>query len=45
MIGEEEERHYVLIKDFNTFMYNHTLSRGRQHFAVIVYKRLLQQKN
>ena len=45
LIGEEYERHYVLIKDFNTFMYNHTLSRGRKHFVVIVYKRLVQQKN
>ena len=25
LIGEERKRHYVLIKDFNTFMYNHTL--------------------
>ena len=23
--------HYVLIKDFNAFMYDHTLHRGRQH--------------
>ena len=45
LIGEEYERHYILIKDFNTFMYNHTLSRGRKHFVVIVYKRLVQQKN
>ena len=24
--------HYVLIKDFNTFMYDHALYRGRKHF-------------
>ena len=24
--------HYVLIKNFNTFMYIHTLHRGRKHF-------------
>ena len=30
LIGEEGKRHYVLIKDFNTFMYNHTLIRGRK---------------
>ena len=24
LIGEEGKRHYVLIKDFNTFMYDHT---------------------
>ena len=32
-IGEEGKRHYVLIKDFNTFMYNHTLPRGINHFC------------
>ena len=32
LIGEERKRHYVLIKDFNTFMYNHTLHCGRKHF-------------
>ena len=31
LIGEQGKRHYVLIKDFNTFMYNHTLHRGRKH--------------
>ena len=28
LIGEEGKRHYVPIKDFNTFMYDHTLHRG-----------------
>ena len=32
MIGKEGKRRYVLIKDFNTFMYDHTLHRGRKHF-------------
>ena len=32
-IGEERKRQYVLIKDFNTFMYDHTLRRGRKHFC------------
>ena len=27
-----EKKDYVLIKDFNTFMYDHTLYRGRKHF-------------
>ena len=30
---EEGKRHYVLIKDFNTFMYDHTLHHGRKHFC------------
>ena len=33
LIGEGEKKHYVLIKDFNTFMYNHTLHHGRKHFS------------
>ena len=31
--GEESKRYYVLIKDFNTLMYDHTLHRGRKHFC------------
>ena len=33
LIGEEGKRHNVLIKDFNTFMYDHTLHRERKHFC------------
>ena len=29
LLGEEARRHYVFIKDINTFMYDHTLHRGR----------------
>ena len=32
LIGEESKRHYVLIKDFNTFMYDYTLHCARKHF-------------
>ena len=32
-IGEENKKHYVLIRDFNKFMYGHTLHRGRKHFC------------
>ena len=32
IIGEEGKRHYVLIKDYNTFIYDHTLHCGRKHF-------------
>ena len=31
LIGEQVKRHYVLIKDFYTFMYDHTLHRRRKH--------------
>ena len=30
---EKEEKHYVLIKDFNRFMYDHSLHCGRKHFC------------
>ena len=31
MILEEDKRHYVLIKDLNTFIYDHISHRGRKH--------------
>ena len=34
LIEEEGKRNYVLIKDFNTFIYNHSLHRGGQHFCL-----------
>ena len=40
--GEEGKGHFVLIKDFNIFMYDHTLHRGRKHFYR--YKLLVQKK-
>ena len=33
LIRKEGKRHYALIKDFNTFMYDHILHRGRKHFC------------
>ena len=33
LIGEEGKRHYVFIKDFNTFTYDHTLHCGRKRFC------------
>ena len=33
LIGEGEKRYYVLIKDFNKFMYAYTLHRGRKDFC------------
>ena len=32
LIGQKGKRDYTLIKDFNTFMYDHTF-RGRKHFC------------
>ena len=33
MIGKEDKGHYVLIEDFNAFIYDHTLHRGKEHFC------------
>ena len=34
MIEEKDKRDYVLIKDLNMFMYDHTLLHGRNHFCL-----------
>ena len=33
LIGEEGKRHYVFIKDFSTFMYDHELHRREKYFC------------
>ena len=33
LITEDEKKHYVLIKDFNTFMYNQSKHKERKHFC------------
>ena len=33
LLIKEEKRHYVLITDFNAFMYGPSLNRGRSHFC------------
>ena len=33
LIFEGEKKHYVLIKDFNTLMYDYTPHRGGNHFC------------
>ena len=32
LIEEKRKRHYVLIKDFSAFMYNHTVHRRTKYF-------------
>ena len=34
LITEGENKHYVLIKDFNKFMFNQTKFEGRKHFCM-----------
>ena len=43
LIGEGKKKHYVLIKYFNRFMYDHSLYCRRNIFF-IVYSFLLQKK-
>ena len=33
LITEDEKKHYVLIKDFNAFMYNQTKHKKKKHFC------------
>ena len=44
MIKEGEKKHYILINDFNRFMFDHSLHCGITHFVAIVYKLSLQEK-
>ena len=34
IITEDEKKHYVLIKDFNAFMYNQTKHKNKKHFCM-----------
>ena len=34
LISEDEKRHYILIKDFNKFMYNQLKDKERKHFCM-----------
>ena len=38
LITEETKTHYVLIKDFNKFMYNQTKHKERKHFCMYCLK-------
>ena len=34
LITEDENKHYILIENFNTFMYNKTKHKERKHFCM-----------
>ena len=34
MIGKKGKTHYVVVKNFNTFMYEHKLHLGRKYFSL-----------
>ena len=41
---ERNQKAHVLIKDYNTFMFDHTLHWLIKRFAIIVYKLSVQKK-
>ena len=43
LMGKKSKCHYVLIKDFNIFIYDYTLHRGKNVFVVFAYKPLVQK--
>ena len=38
LIEEKDQSHYVLIKEFNTFMYNQTLDRDWKYFCCYCFR-------
>ena len=45
LITKGEKRHYVLIKDFNKFMYNQTGHKERKHFCMYCLQCFNSEKN
>ena len=41
---EKGKSHYVVIRDLNIFMYDHTIHRGKNIFIIVVYKLFVQKK-
>lgn len=45
LMREEGKKFYVLIKDFNKFMYDHTLHRRKKRFCCYYVKTFSKEKN
>ena len=45
LIGEEGKRHYVLMKDFYTYVYDHILHFGRNIFCCYCLQAFSTEKN
>ena len=41
LITKDEKKHYVLIKDFNAFMYNQSKHKERKHFCMYCLSTML----
>ena len=44
LIGQQVKRHYILIKDFNTSVYDYTLNRERIHFCCYYLQTISTEK-
>ena len=44
LITEDEKKHYVLIKDFNAFMYNQSKHKERKHFCMYCLQRFSSER-
>ena len=44
LIGKKDNKHYVLIKHFNTFMHDHTLYLGKNIFTILNALKLMSKK-
>ena len=44
LITEDENKHYVLIKDFNRFMYHKTKHQHRKHFCMYCWQWLSSEE-
>lgn len=44
-LKRKDKKHYVLIKDFITFMYNHSLHREKKHFRHYCLPDFSMEKN
>ena len=45
LIGKEQKTHYILIKDFNTYIYDHILNHRRKHFCGYCLEAFSTEKN
>ena len=44
LITKDEKKHYVLIKDFNAFMYNQSKHKERKHFCMYCLQRFSSER-
>ena len=44
LITEDEKKRYVLIKDFNSFMYNQTKHKNKRHFCMYCLQRFSSER-